>query len=83
MLYKQQHRDRTHLYWSSTDKIHDRISIGKLDEIEQIIAVFFGNQSRNKKAILEILKVFERFNLIEFLEQSKKTILSEITDVKL
>lgn len=81
MLYKQEHRGRIHLYWSIDDIIANRVSIGKLDDIQSIISIFFGNKSRNKSAILKILTVFERFNLVDFLKQDKRKVLSEIKQI--
>lgn len=81
MLYKQEHRGRIHLYWSIDDIIANRVSIGKLDDIQSIISIFFGNKSRNKSAILKILKIFERFNLVDFLSQDKRKILAEIKEI--
>lgn len=82
MLYKQEHRGRDHLYWSKSGKLSERISIGKLKEIEQILQIFFGNKSRNKRSIRKLLILFDRRNLVSFLDQDKRVVLNQIKAIK-
>lgn len=81
MLYKQEHRGRIHIYWSIDNNILERISIGKLDDIQSIITIFYSNKSRNKRAIRKMLVVFNRLNLVDFLDQDKRTVFKELNEL--
>jgi len=74
MLQIKTIRDTDYFYWKNKDIL---VSIGKKSEIIELY-IQLRKSSKNQKLILDVLKIFERYNALVFFNRSFRFIKNDL-----